>query len=135
MSRGAPLKSVGKFCESSKSKMADFGHTGNKFKDTGNFIEHVWKKIPFYVYFVPFTFFIQFTVWDNEVFWFFELFFWNCNKTILVEDTFNLITHSRKEMKLCIFFIRDTFLIWFTVYEIFRVLWENGCTKKTRPIL
>ena len=63
-------------------------------------------------------------LWDNEVFWFFELFFWNCNKTITVEDTLNLITHSRKRMKMCIFFIRDTFLIWFTVYEILGVFWK-----------
>ena len=67
-------------------------------------------------------------LWDNEFFWGFELIFWKCNKTILVNDTLNLIAHYWKEIKFCIFFIRDTFFIWFTVYEILRFFfrcWVN----------
>ena len=59
--------------------------------------------------------------WDNEFFWVFEKIFWNCNNSLLVEDTLNLITHFRKEIKSCIFFILYTFFIRFTVYEILRV--------------
>ena len=34
------------------------------------------------------------------------------------------MAHSSKEIKLRIFFIRDTFFIQFAVYELLRVLWE-----------
>ena len=51
----------------------------------------------------------------------------------MVKDTLNLIGHSRKEIKFCISFIRDTFLIRFTVYKILRVFLENGCRKYARP--
>ena len=77
--------------------------------------------------------FIKFTVYEKMRFFeFFILFFLNRNKTILVEDTLNLMAHSIKEIKFSIFFIRDTFLIWLTVYEILRVFWEHGCQKHTR---
>ena len=36
------------------------------------------------------------------------------------------------EIKFCIFFVRDTFLIWLTVYEILRVFWEHGFQKKLK---
>ena len=57
-------------------------------------------------------------LWGNKVFWVFEFLFWNCKKTILVEDTLDLIAYFRKEIRFCIFFICDTFLILLTVYEI-----------------
>ena len=69
-------------------------------------------------------FFIQFTVY--AIFDFFEILsysFLNCNKTLLDSDTLNLTPHYRKEIEYCIFFIRDTFFIWLTVYEILRVFW------------
>ena len=97
-------------------------------EDTGNLIEQVWKQIKFYMFFVLCTFFVKFTVY--EIMRFFEFFirlFLNRNKTILVEDTLNLMTHSRKEIKFSMFFIRDTFFIWLTVFEILRVFWEHGC--------
>ena len=91
--------------------------------DTLNLIEHVWNIIKLYIFFVPCTFFIKLTVF--EIIRFLEFlrgFFWNCNKTIMVEDTLNLMPHFRKEINMRIFFIRDTFLIRFTVYEILRVI-------------
>ena len=99
-------------------------------EDTENFIEDVWKIIQFYIYFVLYIFlsnspFIRYVVF----FEFFEIVCLNRNKTILVRDTLNLITHSIKEIQLSIFFIRDTFLIWLTVYEIWRLFWEYGCQK------
>ena len=39
----------------------------------------------------------------------------------MVEDTLNLIRHSRKKIKVCIIFIRKTLLIRVAVYEILRV--------------
>ena len=72
-------------------------------------------------------------LWDNEVFWVFQLFFWNGNKTFLVEDTLNLIAHSRKEIRFCISFIRDTFLIWLTVYEIMRGKKKTSLSRKRQP--
>ena len=69
-------------------------------------------------------------LWDNEVFWVFQVFYWNGNKTILVEDTLNLIAHFRKEIRFCISFIRDTFSIWLTVYEIMRVFFKMAASLK-----
>ena len=55
---------------------------------------------------------------------FFDYFFLNWNKTIMVGDTLNLRTHSIQEIKFYITFIRSTFLIRLTVYEILRVFWK-----------
>ena len=53
---------------------------------------------------------IKFTVYEIWCFFeFFEIIFLNRNKTILVNDTLNLITHSFNEIQISIFFIRDTF--------------------------
>ena len=47
----------------------------------------------------------------------------------MVEDTLNLMTHSRQQIELCIFFIRDTFLIQLAVFEILSVFWKLGAKK------
>ena len=53
---------------------------------------------------------IKFTVYEICCFFIvFDIIFLNRNKSILVNDTLNLITHSIKEIKLSLFFIRDTF--------------------------
>ena len=65
---------------------------------------------------------------------FFDYFFLNWNKTIMVEDTLNLIAHSIMEIKFCISFISSTFLIRFTVYEILRVFWKLDFQKYASPM-
>ena len=69
--------------------------------------------------------------WDNGFFEFFDDLFLNWNNTFLVEDTLNLMAHFLKEIKFCIFFICDTFLIWLTVYEILIVFgkWRSKVHK------
>ena len=47
----------------------------------------------------------------------------------MVEDTSNLMTHSRQQIKLSIFFIRGTFFIRFTVFEILSVFWKLAAKK------
>ena len=98
-------------------------------EDTNIFIEDGWKTIQFYI-FCYMHFFIKFTIYEIMRFFIFSYrFSLNRNKTILVEDTLNLMTHSRKEIQFSISFIRDTFFIWLTVYEIMRLFWEHGCQK------
>ena len=52
----------------------------------------------------------------------------------MVEDTLHLMTHSIREIIFCIFFIRDTFLIGFTVYEIFRDFWKMATKNMQDPM-
>ena len=61
---------------------------------------------------------------------FFEVFFWNRNKTIMVEDTLNLMAHIIKEIKFPIYFIHNLFLFDspFTIYWEF---WGDYGLKKT----
>merc|ERR1711895_250878 len=64
-----------------------------------------------------------------KVFW---IFFWNGNKTIMVEDTLSLIAHSLMEIQFYISFISSTFLIRLTVYEILSVFWKMAF-KNCKP--
>ena len=49
----------------------------------------------------------------------------------MVEDTLNLRTHYRKEIRFYITFTSSTFLIRLTVYEILRVFWKM-CVENTQ---
>ena len=101
-------------------------------EDTGHFIEHIWCKIKFYIFFILYTFFVKFTVFEILSFFeFFGIFFWNWNKKIMVEDTLNLMAHSIREIKFYTSFVSSTFLIGLTVYEILRVFWKIAF-KNTR---
>ena len=51
----------------------------------------------------------------------------------MVEGTLNLIAHSRKVIRFCIFFILYTFLIWLTVYEIVRGKKKTSLSRKRQP--
>ena len=95
-----------------------------------NVIEHVKSWISF-TYFPNDFFFLSspFMIYD-----FFLVFFLNWNKTIMVEDTLNLIAHSIMEIKFCISFISSTFLIRFTFYEILRVFWKLDFQKYASPM-
>ena len=96
----------------------------------------IWREIWFYVFFVLCTFLIESTIFEILGFFlFFELFFWNCNRTIMVRYTLNLKAHSRSEIEFSISFIRGTFLIGLTVFEIFWVFWKMAPKNKQDPML
>ena len=91
-------------------------------EDTEHFIEHIWCKIKFYIFFIPYTFFVKCTVFEILSFFkFLVIVFWNWNKMIMVEDTLNLMAHTLQEIKFYTSFVSSTFLIRLTVYEILRV--------------
>ena len=103
-------------------------------EDTGNFVEHVWCKIKFYIFFVLCTFFVKLTVFEIfGLFWVFASFCLNWNKTIMAVDTLNLITHSIMEITFYISFISGTFLIWLTVYEILIFFWKMAVENTQDP--
>ena len=112
----------------------DFGNKKYMVEDTGHFIEHIWCKIKFYIFFILYTFFVKCTVFEIlSFFLIFWDFFWNWNKMIMVEDTLNLMAHFIREIKFYTSFVSSTFLIRLTVYEILRVFWKMAFENTRVP--
>ena len=58
---------------------------------------------------------------------------WSYPERLPVGDILNLIVHSIMEIKICITFISNTFLIRLTVYEILRVFWKMAFENTQAP--
>ena len=65
-------------------------------EDTLNLFKQTLNEIRFYIFFVLIIFLIKVTVYEiMRFFEFLQKFFLNRNRALMVEDTLNLMTHSR----------------------------------------